>query len=43
MEIFAQLGYSGLVSPWVYYLYGFIMLIMAFGLALNLKKPEKSK
>ncbi len=37
-----QLGYTGPASPWAYYFYGIILLVMAFGLALNLEKPEKS-
>lgn len=43
METMAQLAYFGQLDPWAWYLYGAIMLSMAFGLALNLKKPEKSE
>lgn len=42
MDILAQSGYIGQLSPWACYAYGLIMLTMALGLALNLKKPEKS-
>jgi hypothetical protein len=41
MEMLAQFGYFGQLSPWACSLYGLIMLTMAVGLALNLKKPEK--
>lgn len=41
MEMFAQIGSPGQLSPWAYYFYGCIMLAMALGLGLNLKKPEK--
>jgi hypothetical protein len=42
MEMLAQFGYSGELAPWAYYSYGIILLTMAFGLALNLTKPEKA-
>ncbi len=42
MEMMAQWAYFGPLDPWAWYLYGFIMLTMGIGLALNLKKPEKS-
>ncbi len=41
MEMFGQYGYFTHLEPWAWHLYGIIMLAMAFGLALNLKKPEK--
>ena len=41
MEMLAQFGYSGQLAPWACYMYGCILLMMAGGLALNLKKPEK--
>ncbi len=43
MEIMAQFASFGPLEPWAWHLYGIIMLTMAFGLALNLKKPEKSE
>ncbi len=43
MEMMAQLGSFGQLEPWAWHLYGIIMLTMAFGLALNLRKPEKSE
>jgi hypothetical protein len=43
MEMMAQLAYFGQLEPWACHLYGIIMLTMAFGLALNLKKPENSE
>lgn len=41
MEMLAQFGYLGQLSPWACYSYGLILLTMAFGLVANLKKPEK--
>ncbi len=43
MEMMAQIAYFGQLEPWAWHLYGIIMLTMAFGLALNLRKPEKSE
>jgi len=42
MEFMAQFASFGPLEPWAWHLYGIIMLAMAFGLALNLRKPEKS-
>jgi hypothetical protein len=41
MEMMAQLSSYGQLEPWAWHLYGIILLTAAFGLALNLKKPEK--
>ncbi len=41
MDTLAQFGYLGQVDPWACSLFGLIMLTIAVGLALNLKKPEK--
>jgi hypothetical protein len=41
MEMFAQFGYCGNLSPTAYYLYGMVMMLVSAWLALNLKPPEK--